>query len=421
MIKTPSNAGLASAASVPAEAAKRVIEFDIRMSQFAGGAPMNGVDDDQPAIQAAIDYCKTLGGRYTGGTPFIRLPAGQIKTSQPLVVTGADNVELKGDGDGATRLLIGGNFAGISANDPVSQPLQRFGVQGLTIQGPGYTNAAAYGIRLGANNNCTIAARIWACRRALSLANSWQTNILNIRFDGQASLANYDGLYLEDGVSSVVENSVLVMGGLIQGCKRYGFRGESVTGSKVFGLEVLGCENTGVFIGESPSGKDLKWFSWIGGVIDTCTDLIVVKKGSSSLAYEIHFSGMWLGYAYEGLPGVGVGVEFNGMTDSSIQADMVVNMGHVFLLKGCTACSAEAKVIRDYDRLLQGSVAILLENTRDSYVHARTARKQTGSPATEVIKETGTSDYNIIGEGRLDGAVTLVGTHSKKSSAIIEG
>lgn len=56
--------------------------------------------------------------------------------------------------------------------------------------------------------------------------------------------------------------------------------------------EVVGYNDTGVHLGDSPSGKDPKW--WMGELIDSCNHLLAVKKGNSSVATLIHLSGMWL-------------------------------------------------------------------------------------------------------------------------------
>jgi len=64
---TPTGAG---SSRVLAEAiSHNTVEFDIRNSQFAGGAPMNGIDDDAPALRAAAQFFKTVGATYTGGKP----------------------------------------------------------------------------------------------------------------------------------------------------------------------------------------------------------------------------------------------------------------------------------------------------------------------------------------------------------------
>lgn len=399
-----------------------------REPRFAGGAPMNGVDDDAPAFRAALAYAKTLSGNvYDGGSIKIKAPRGIVKlaTADPsfsdraLNATSAHNILIDGEGDGCTTIKTLGNFAAVKATDNLASPLFRFGMRDLTLYGPGYTNTAAHGIDLAPNNNCDFAnVRIWGHRRGITAENSFHTEYRNIRMNGTGGLACYDGFYLRDGDASVVENAVGIYGGRVYGCVRYGFRGESVTGSYVNGLEVLGCGLIGVYLGDSPTGKPLKWFTWNGGLLDTCPDLLVAKKGSSPVAELLHWSGLWMGYASEGAPGFGVGVEFTGIRDSKIDADIMVNMSTMAQIDNCDGVRLNVGPIKDYDRTLVGAAAILLQNSSGCRIDIGSTRKAAGSPGATAYVETGTSNHNLI-TGIFDGAVTTAGAGSNKTTTVI--
>ena len=77
----------ASAAVEPAQAPEQINARD-------AGARADGVHDDAPALQAALDRLADRGG-------VLDLPAGTYLVGAPLVMRG-DNVVLRGDG--ATKL-----------------------------------------------------------------------------------------------------------------------------------------------------------------------------------------------------------------------------------------------------------------------------------------------------------------------------
>lgn len=416
-----------AAASIPAEAAVRIIEFDIRMSQFAGGAPMNGVDDDAPAIQAAVDYVKTLGTRYGGGMGVIRLPRGQIRLESSIDLYAdsitADNVRFEGEGSGATNINITGDFPGFVSTADAANTLYRTQFVGFTVTGPGRSNTNAHAFDIDALNGGLFEdIHVFSCRRAFSLGHLWQTTMIAVRASAPLgnALSCYDGLYMKDGEAAIFENAVEILGGKITGCERYGFRGESITGSYVSGLEVLGCGNAGVYLGDSPSGKDLKWFTWVGGLIDTCPDLLVINKGSSTVAERMHFSGLWLGYASSG-SGNGDAIRLSGLNDVTVIADKVANVDVAINVTDCTRLNIKTHVISGYDRSLVGAGFAVVHNTVDSRFDFGTAVKTATSPNTTCFTETGTSARNEI-EGIADGLVfTIAGNGSRFSGRMVYG
>lgn len=389
------------------------------------GAKANGIDDDAPAIRAALALAKTKGTLYGGGAIKVQLGCGVLKLNSPdpaktdraIDLTGCHNITIQGDGDGATTLKNTQNLKATKSDETTSSasPLYRLALRDFTIEGPGYTNVNADGIDFGATNNCTVQnVRVWASRRALAYQNAFHTEFINVRLNGIGGLANYDGLYAKDGDANVPENAVGIYGGRIQGSKRYGWRGESVTGTSVFGLEVLGCEGTGVYFGESPNGKDLKWFTWVGGLIDTCSQLLEVKKGASSLATLLHWSGMWLGYA---TADDGTGVSLVGLDNCTFAADIIANTVYAANVQDCNRVTLSARTVRDYDRRLTGSTAVIVNNTKNSRFDIGTTQKAAGSSSLYPLIEQGTSNYNLI-TGVFDGSVATLGAQTNKTGVV---
>ena len=391
----------------------KTIEVDIRETRFAGGAKCDNVNDDAAAIQAAIDFFKPY-SQYQGGAPVIRVPRGRVKVGSEIDVTGCHGLTIRGEGRGSTQIVPSHTGTVIKADTPAGQTLNNLVLKEFTIYGIGYTNVNAHGIDLKAPNNCLIDVRVWRCRDAIRIANAWQTTIFNPRIDGLTGLECFRGLVMLDGVLAVAENAVLILGGVIQGTISYGFRGECVTGSKVFGLEVVGCGNTGVYIGDSPGLKDVKWFTWVGGLVDTCPDLILIKRGGSAVGTLIHFSGMWLGYASGGN---GVGVDIRGMDNMTFSADIIANTKYAANLENCDRITFVARTIKDYDRTLSGSAAIIVNGTTKSRIDVGTTKKAAGATSTVALVEQGAANYNLI-TGIFDGAVNTAGAQSNKAGAM---
>lgn len=406
-------------AAIPAEVAKRVIEFDARMSQFGGGVLWNDIDDDTPAVQAALDYFQTLGGltQYEGkNSALLRLPRGVGRISG-LDMSAASNVIIAGQGDAVTTLrntidqtcLKTTNVSGV--ND-----LFRLQLKDFTIMGPGRANAQAHGIDFFAVNNGLIEnVRIYACRAGMRFTNNWQTNVIRPMMDGGpavgGSLTCYDGIYMMDGPGDVVENAVKFTGGIVSGAERFGFRGESVSGSLVIGLEMLACGDTAMFIGDNPSGKDLKWFSVVGCLFDSSGDLLIVSKGASTVAKQIHVSSCWFGNGTAG-SGQADAMRVIGIKDSSFQADIISNVDNAFVGLNCDGVNFEFGNINDYDKSLVGAVPIVLESCQNMKVFGGPMRKTATSPSTACLAETGTTDYSNIQGFNGDGGMTIIGANS---------
>lgn len=414
---------------VAASVANRIIEFDIRDSRFAGGAPWNGVDDDSPAFAAAIAYFKTLNTSlsiYVGkGAARLRLPRGTGVLNSSVDLTAAHNVHIIGEGDGVTTIKVTGNFPAFKSDSTttsttVDDSHHRVGLADFCIVGPGRANTNAHGVDFQAMNNGFIRdVRFYSLRDAIRMRNAWQFDITRPKIDGGPTIGGgltcYNGICLlnglnKDGTSNnVIENGVKIYGGIISGCENVGFRGESVSGSMVMGLEVLACGQTGVLLGDNPGGKPTKWFTWTGGMIDTCGDLLVIQKGNSSEATEMHFSGLWMGYANAG-SGNGDAIRLEGVTKSTFRPDMVANVDTALVAVNCTGITYEAGTIDGYDRSLVGSTGIILQNTVQSKVSAGRATKWPGSPSTIFIAETGSCDFNTITDINCDNGATIIGT-----------
>lgn len=409
---------------IAAQVAVRMIEFDLRSSDFSGGARWNDIDDDTPTLVAAVEYFNTLGGlnQYEGkNSARLRLPRGIGRVSG-LDVTTANNVHFIGEGDGTTTLRNTENAPCISSKNVAgTNDAFRTRYEGFCIIGPGRSYENAHGLDLGAlNNGAIIDVRVYSCRDAIRLRNNWQTDLVRFKVDGGPSvgaLSCYNGICLLDGLdevgtsNSVVENAVKIHGGIVSGCEMYGFRGESVSGSMVIGLEVLACNGIGVYLGDNPGGKDLKWFTWTGGMIDTCRDLLRINRGGATFAGQVHFSGFWLGYASEG-GGNGIAMELNNIVDSTFRPDLILNSDIALLANFCDGVVFEPGLIEGYDRSHVGAIPVQAANTSRSNLIVRRARKSVGSPTADVVVEVGTSDFNFIDVTNADGGAIVIGPNT---------
>lgn len=401
-----------------AEVAKRIIEFDARDSQFAGGVTWDDSADDTPAIAAAITYFQTLGGlnQYEGqNAAVLRLPRGVGRVSN-LDLTLAQNVTIAGLSDGSTTIRnVSNNTCMKTTNVAGTNDLFRLKLRDFTIIGPGRANTSAFGIDFFAVNNGGIYdVRVYSCHAAMRFRNNWQTQVVRPMIDGGVtvgSLSCMDGIQMLDGTGSVVENCIKVNGGIISGIERYGFRGESVTGSEIIGLEMLACGSTAMYIGDSPGGKDLKWFSVVGCIFDSSGDLIVVNKGTSTVAEQMHFSGLWLGNANAG-SGQGEAIKINGLEDCSFQADLISNVDIAFSATNCSRTMFDYRQLNDYDKSLVGAVPIQLTGCTGMSVRGGPTIKTATSPSTLVLVEASGTDVSNIQGINGDGGMTIIGANS---------
>ncbi|MFX4085813.1 hypothetical protein ACKU27_11995 [Sphingobium yanoikuyae] len=411
--------------TIAAYVKQTVLTISPLMTEFAGGAPMNGVDDAAAAMRACLAYAKTTTTRYDGTCVQIMLPNGKLRldsahpsfADRALDITGCDHVSIHGLGMGNSTLALNGNFAALKGDDAAGTPLLGFTMKNLLILGPGRSNVNAHAIMMGGNNSCRIEdVRAWSCRTYLDYRDAWQLEVIRPRCDGQGDLACYDGLFGRDGTAGLAECVVDVQGGQLAYVERYGWRAENPTGIKGFGTEILACGAIGVYWGDSPSGKAFKWVTYNDMIVDTCPDLVVLRAGTASYVKEnqIHFK--WLGYASEPLPGEGIGLDVSGMKDSAFTVDKITNVQYGVKLSGCDGIVARLGQISDYDRLLTGGAAIICENTIGSTFDVGRTRKAASSPSTVAFVESGTSNNNRV-TGLFDGAVNTVGAGTDKTGA----
>lgn len=386
-----------------AQVINRLIEFDIRDSRFAGGAPWNGIDDDTPAFTAALAYFQTLNiagrSQYQGNkAAVLHLPRGMGKANNIDMTAGGTNVQIIGESEASTTIMMNGvNPLFKSTNVTGVNDLYRTGFRDFTIYGPGRANANAHGFDMGAiNNGYYENIRIYGCRDGLRVVNNWQTIVADIKMDGGAlggSLTCYNGIHMLDGPGSVVENAIKVTGGVIAGCENWAFRGESVSGSVIEGLEMLGAGNCAMYLGDNPSGKDLKWFTVTGCLFDTSGDLLRIHRGGAAFGGQMNFEGNWFGYANQGA-GLGVAIEMQGIEATTMHASNVLNSDVALIMDACGGNDIAIGAIQGYDRSLVGSIPIQINNSIGNKFAFGPFVKTVGSATQQVIAETGGSNGN---------------------------
>ena len=154
------------------------------------GATGDGATDDTNAIQAAINYAKGLttpgGGSYRATVFF---PAGSYYITQPINITNATGILLKGDGDSYLNSIIVGNTSAGNVGRAM------FDFTGATLSGcdgftflslDGYTNRSTIGIQFALTNggglNCGVRNCYFQMGDVATANNNIGTiGILNIR------------------------------------------------------------------------------------------------------------------------------------------------------------------------------------------------------------------------------------------------
>jgi len=99
----------------------------------AFGAVGDGTTDDQPAIQAAIDFAATLSGGVYGS--YVQLPKGVFAIGAPII--GKNGIGILGAGPSATILRAKSTFnsASMVRNQNQDGTQEYFFIQGLEIDG----------------------------------------------------------------------------------------------------------------------------------------------------------------------------------------------------------------------------------------------------------------------------------------------
>lgn len=418
-LATPGD-GTVTAPKLYADVAVRLMEFDIRDSRFAGGARFDDSTNDTPAFAAAYAYFATLGGltQYEGlNAARLHMPRGVSRVSNLDVTTGT-NVHLVGEGEQATTLRNINNNPCIKSSNLVANSLFRTGFRDFTIFGPGRSNVNAHGFDLGAlNNGFYENVRIYASRDGLRVRNNWQTIVSNIKMDGGTTVGGaltvYNGIHMLDGELAVAENCIKLTGGVISGAENWGFRGESVCGSVVVGLEMVAIGNIAMYLGDSPGGKDLKWFSCFDSLFDTAGDLLVVHRGGSTIGEQMHFSGMWMGNANAG-SGQGEAISVQGIANCYFQADTIANVDIAINAAACSYTKFEYGKLDIFDRSNLGVVPIQLANCQSCNVVGGPSLPLLGSPGTIVLAETTGTDATIIsGINAPTKTMTIIGANTK--------
>ena len=232
------------------------------------GAVGNGLTNDQPAIQAAINYAGSIGG----GTVY--MPAGLYRIDSSISWS-YNGVYLRGDGEGATALkaTFNGNIItiqGVDTNTNVSGAVSTAhngGVSRMRIvssidrtTGSAIYTAQCYNILLeqlrfdgyplalnsasqpDAGGNLNIAITIYGGRlQNNTCVRDFEINGCNI------------GIYI--GSINLIVKNVHLSNGEINNCLKTGVLVNSCTGLDVLNVGVTGCYTNGwALIGPGPNG-----------------------------------------------------------------------------------------------------------------------------------------------------------------------
>lgn len=217
------------------------------------GATGSGTSDDTAAIQAAINYAQTNGGR-------VYLPAGTYKISSTLSFTmnsGTDPIKrpsMLGDGMAATSIVQTGNFNGINVIGYDANPAGYCTFSSFSLYGPSLDvqGFALKDIAFVTIDNVYIAG--WS-------TGIYGVNVLSSTFTDLEIRFNYGGFYFETNASY----------GFVSEPNAIYFASCTVGNNTAYGGKVIGA-GTFNYIGGSieanGSGTDLSSGKWGLAIVD---------------------------------------------------------------------------------------------------------------------------------------------------------
>ena len=358
-------------------------------------APAPNGTDDTAALQAAIDTYATYPVFNTAGVEIV-LDRGVYRVSQSLNLTSRHGVHIRGQGMHATEIRALGNFPVVSATGSSGEPLNQASLKSMTIRGYGHgavtgpetTYNYAHGIVLHWTNRCAVEDVVfYGCRVGILLTHAWQTRLTNLQAGGEGTDCCHQGVYLGQSDATYIDNAVIASGCTMQQCLFAGFRIVNGQGSKFVSCEAGGGGMLyGWYIGDPSSDVACNWLHIENCLADTVGVGWLIE--SNYALGEMSFSGLWTGSSTD------AGIVIRNAADLQINGVVAIkHANQAIRLENCTRVSISQVTARQYNDNNNASPCILLQDSTACTVSNVTAYS---SHAGTVVRETGTSDQNLV-------------------------
>lgn len=217
------------------------------------GAKGDGLIDDQPAIQACMNYMNSIGGGCTKGD------AGVFLLGSSLIPR--DKVRTSGESWEATELKAGGDYPVFDYSGSIGDQLARAKFTDMIVRGGGMGLTNAHGFNFEwANKPYLQNIQFRSCRKCVSAAYTIDIGMNYCFAEGAGADQNYIGLYLAeiDSVTyGVVDNTQILSNISFRQMAFAGVRAEGCTGMKATNVACLNGDY-GWWFGEAALGANAR-------------------------------------------------------------------------------------------------------------------------------------------------------------------
>jgi polygalacturonase len=395
-----------------AAARTATVALSERSSVKDWGAAGDGIHDDQPAIQAAIDTLHAAGG----GALYV--PKGVYLLKRSL--DRKPGIYLRGEGPGLTELRASGNFAVITSIGSKTSVRNRGGASDMLIRCGGKANADAHGIYETWNNRTTYRnLRLHSCRYGMYASNVWQVEWNTVHADGEGTDQNYIGFYMAEVDPTNPNNAVQGVNLMAQDVEYVGFRLVNFNGSKFVNSEAAGTMVHGWYLGDPTTGTEpIRWGHFVNCLADsTKSHGWRLEKGAAAFFKHVQFANVWSGNTG------GSGWHVVGVSEILISAPMVVTtkQSAMHFIESSRIVISGGQLV-EYDRADGAGDGIRLENSHRVAIGA--SHIYSDSFRSRAIREMGSADHNMATGNWLERSFVKLGPNSRftrNNGAVSEG
>ena len=387
--------------SIAPKAGQVVSAMDFMSSaQIADVQACSDAVDVATSINNAIASLGTIGGS-------VYFPNGCYRVNSSILLTGHSNVWLVGNGYG-TIIKAHGDYPVITDAATYAAQDNNTGVLNFQIVCGGLANTSAHGVSFTYVNTGILKNLYFkGCRRALDLADQWQTVADTIRVNGSGADQSYDGIYLgvpSDAGNASPNNAVIMSNIIVQGISHYGFNMPFFAGSKGNNLEaedgVIGfflC-NSAYVIG----GQACQFGHFTNVLADSTSSygILIQQGGNANAVNNVIFDTVWIGNSVTAALGL------NGVT-YSVAKNVHINSTDT----GVTIASSN-NISFDGDMLAvnknnNSSVYLALSSVTKSTFNMQNLKATYTPGGTQGISFAGTNSENDFYTPRLTGSIGL--------------
>lgn len=389
-----------------------ILRGRIRLSDFTGYDPSGATAQDTAmanAIAKAVARSGSNGDEIDVGYGDFLFNAS---------ITRPANVYLVGRGPGATRLKTTANTQLIKSVGSLATPVNRGGVIGMTLLGPGKANLSSAAIFHQWTNRALLEdLRMHGWCVGVYTQNVWQDSWRSLDVDGGGTDQSEVGFYFASkDPTAGVSNAVRAESCVAQGVNSYGWRIVNGDGSKLVNCEGMngvhglyaGDPAAALFIGDAGGTQALQFLHFANFLADTTSSHgIRFEKGAASAVQHIEMASVWTGSSSGGS-----GLYVAGASQMTFGTVLAIASGKSAVhMQSSTRCTFGQVSGFGYDTLGAANPGLLLADSQYNVVGVSNFYSTSGTAKGAV--ETGTSDNNLVMSSFLQNGYTRVGANSR--------